>query len=406
MFSSREASLAPTHVPVGRSRGEILTESPSQETPGVGGSSRRLRRFRGFGQRLKSVKEVVQATGTPGPEYGYKPARISSTLTMWGVPEGLGGTPSPLGLSSQRNSQEPLRRGLKGMPASGKKRIKEMLCVLEEFRPRLAFWHVTLPDEDYFDLRDLGTWSVFQRRLYDRLVQYLVAHDDPALVAGVCEVGEVRLERTSRPMPHLHIVTSGYGSRIARKAYLLSPAVMDEFVQKAAEDAGLPPRDRQASSRLEPIRTSVSGYVDKYVTKGSGLPGKSLSDGWDALIPHQWWNRSDALHRMLSGLIFHLPPAFVAFVLQQRQRLESLKVGFGRVVQVGSRKTLCGEVPIEVDSFRFWTPEHLLMAWELFHWWLQDPKAWDEGGGACLHLDELASQNGETALPVIPLVIS
>jgi len=354
---------------------------------------------------MKSVKETVLATGTPGPEYGYKAARISSTLTMWGVPEGLGGTPSPLGLSSQRNSQEPLRRGLKGMPSHGRKRIKELLQVLEEFRPRLAFWHVTLPDEDYLDLRDLGTWPIFQRRLFDRLTQLLVAHDDPALVCGVCEVGEVRLARTSRPMPHLHIVTSGYGSRVNRKAYLLSPAVMDQLVQKACEDAGLPPRDRQASSRLEPIRTSVSGYVDKYVTKGSGLPGKSLSDGWDALIPHQWWNRSDGLHKMLAGMIFHLPPAFVAFVLQQRQRLEAQKIGFARVVQVGSRKTLCGEVPIEVDSFRFWTPEHLLKAWELFHWWIADPEAWDEGGGACLHLDELASQNGETALPVIPLSV-
>ena len=128
---------------------------------------------------------------------------------------------------------------------------------------------------------------------------------------------------------------------------------MDELVQKSCEDAGLPPRDRQASSRMEPIRHSVRGYVDKYVTKGSGLPGKSLSDGWDALIPHQWWNRSDGLHRMLSGMIFHLPPAFVAFVLQQRRRLEGLRLGFGRVVQVGTRKTLCGDAANRGGFFPF-----------------------------------------------------
>ena len=403
MSGSREGSLAPAHVPARRSRGESLTESPVQETPGVGGSSRRLRRFRGFGQRLKFVKELVQSTGTPGPDYAYKPARISSTLTMWGVPEGLGGTPSPLGLSPRRNSQEQMRRGLKGMPPCGSKKVKELLHVLEEFRSRLVFWHVTLPDEDYFDLRDLGTWAIFQRRLFDRLTQYLSSHGDPALMVGVCEIGEVRMERTKRPMPHLHIISTGYRSKIDGKAYLLSPAVMDELVQKACEDAGLPPRDRQASSRMEAIRYSVRGYVDKYLTKGSGLPGKCLSDGWDALIPHQWWNRSDGLHKMLQGLIFHLPPSFVAFVLQQRQRLEGLRLGFARVVQVGSRKTLCGEVPIKVDSFRFWQPEHLLMTIELWHWWIADPKAWDEGGEACLHLDELASHNGETALPRIPL---
>ena len=146
MSGSRAGSLAPTHVPVRRSRVEALTESPGQGTPGVGGSRRGMRRFRGFGQRLKFVKELVQSTGAPGPDYAYKPARISSTLTMWGVPEGLGGTPSPLGLSPQRNSQEQMRRGLKGMPPCGSKKVRELLHVLEEFRSRLVFWHVTLPN--------------------------------------------------------------------------------------------------------------------------------------------------------------------------------------------------------------------------------------------------------------------
>ena len=338
-----------------------------------------------------------------GPEYGWKPARISSTLTMWGVPEGLGGPPAPLGLSSRRNSQEVIRRGLKGMPPSARKRIKELLAHLEEFRSRLAFWHVTLPDEDYLDLRDLGTWPLLQRRLYDRTIQYLTAHDDPALVVGVTELGEERLKRTGRPMPHLHIVVSGYRSKINRRAYLLRPEVMDEIVQKACEDAGLPPRDRKACSRLEPIRHSVQGYVDKYVTKGSDTPQSALADGWDELIPRQWWNRSDALHRLWSGCLFHLPPAFVAFVLQQREKLEAARLGFARVVVVGRITTKTVDRPIEVDCFRFWSPEHLLFCWELFQWWVADPAAWDDGGGACSVMDELASQNADKHLPVIPI---
>ena len=100
MSGSREGSLAPTHVPVRRSRGESLTESPGQETPGVGGSRRGMRRFRGFGQRLKCVKEAVETTGDIGPEYGYKPARISSTLTMWGGARRAWGDAVPPGLVS------------------------------------------------------------------------------------------------------------------------------------------------------------------------------------------------------------------------------------------------------------------------------------------------------------------
>ena len=400
MSGSREGRLAPALT--GHSSGLRATESPGRKATD-GASSRRLRRFRGFGQRLQYVRNTVTQTGSLGPDYAWKRARVSPTLTLWGVPEGLGGRPAPLGLSPQGNSQEKVRRGLKGLPASGKKRITELLALLEEFRPRLAFWHVTLPDEDYVDLVQLGTWPVFQRRLFDRLAQYLKDHGDPALLVGVCEVGELRLSRTKRPMPHLHIVTSGYRSKVSKGTYLLRPSVMDELVQKACLDAGLPPRDRQAASRMEPIRHSVRGYVDKYVTKGSGLPDKCLDEGWDAVIPHQWWNRSDGLHRYAEGLLFHLPPAFVAFVLQQRQKLETARLGFGRVVEVGRRKTKTMDLPIEVECFRFWSPEHLLFCWELFHWWVRDPGAWDDGGAACLLMGELASHTGASPLPVIPL---
>ena len=155
---TREGELAPALT--GRSRGSSLTESPARNAEG-GRTSRRVRRYRGFGQRLQYCRKTIQETGSVGPEYGYKPARISSTLTMWGVAEGLGGPPAPLGLSSRRNSQEVCRRGLKGMPTSARKAVKEILAHLEEFKSRLAFWHVTLPDEDYLDLRDLGTCLLY-----------------------------------------------------------------------------------------------------------------------------------------------------------------------------------------------------------------------------------------------------
>ena len=362
-----------------------------------------LRRHKAFRKRLQYVRQTVQETGNVGPEFGWLSARISPTLTMWGVPEGLGGRQPPLGLSSLGNSQETQRRGLKGMPTSGRKKVTELLALLEEFRARLGFWHVTLPDEDYVDLRELKTWPVFQRRLFDRLAQYLKDQGVEQLMVGVCEIGELRLGRTGKPMPHLHIVTSGYNVKDLKGRYVLRPDVMDELVQKSCDDAGLPRRSRQASSRIEKIRYSVRGYVDKYVTKGGGMAGKCLDDGWDALIPHQWWNRSDGLHRMLQGTIFHLPPAFVAFVLRQRQKLEAARLGFGRVAVVGRRKTAMCDLPIEVECFRFWNPESLLAAWELFHWWLADPDAWLDGGAACSYMDELASHNGNELLPVIPL---
>lgn len=400
MFRSAEGGLAPEVCRSGRSSGPRAAGSTESPGPRKGLPRRSVHRFQERGQRHQFAKKRAEEIKGFGPDYAYKPARVDPDLRLWIVPEGFGGAPPRPGLvSPEKFAREVERRGLGGMPKSGFKRVRSLLSLLEQFRSHLGFWHVTLPDEDYEDLLRLGTWSTFQRRLFDRLVQYLTLHGDPALVCGVCEIGEIRLARTSRPMPHLHIVTSGWNVRAEKGKWLLRPEILDEITQKACADAGLPPRPRQAASRIEPIRHSVRGYVSKYVTKGSGVPGKCLEDGWDALIPHQWWNRSDALHKLWQGHLFHLPPAFVAFVSQQRQRLETARLGVGHVAVVGHRKTLTGDLPIEVECFQFWGAEQLILCFELFLWWVQDPAAWDEGGEACESMAAYARQNRSLPLP-------
>ena len=395
-------SSGPHHAGVARRR-------PARDQGPLGAATR----HKGLGQQLKDAKEIVECLGVVGPEYGYQPAKMGPRLTCYALPEGFGGGGASLGLSSLRNSREdsssessqsnsadalPGRYGLKGISRSGLNKVKDATRLMNDFRSRCCLWTVTLPDGDYEELAVSGLWPLLQRRIYDVLARYLRDHGDPALVIGVTEIGEERLRRTGKPMPHLHLVSTGYGSRGPGGGWLLSPAVMDQIVEKATASVGLSRRDRSACSRLEPIRHSVSAYLGKYLTKTGCADQVRPAEGWESLIPRQWWNRSDELHKFLLGHVFHLPPAFVAFVLQQRKRLEALGVCDVSKVVVGVVPGLFGDKEISLDRIHFRQPESLLRCLELFGHWLSDPSSWDRPGWGCSDLAALARHSEEQAL--------
>ena len=358
---------------------------------------RQVRSWKGFSKRLLSLKGAVEALEGFGPDFAYASPAMGPELSTWVVPAVDGG--AVLGLSPQGNSQEPSRRGLGGMPSSAKKQIKRTLCLMEEVRSRLAFWTVSLPDRDYPWLLKQKSWPVFQRRLVDRLIQYLTLHGDPALVLAVVELGDKRSNRTGRPMPHIHIVCSGYGSRVkGTGTWLLSPGLMDQLVAEACRDAGLEAREREASSRIEPIRTSVRGYLTKYLRKGSRVEDLNLDDGWDALVPHQWWNRSAKAKALVDGHLFRLPPSFAAFVIQQRARLEQLGLGFARVVEVGRRKSKTVDRAIEALCFQWASTEALTAGVEWFSCWCSSPSTFEREADRCLDVAALARQTSSVDL--------
>ncbi len=330
---------------------------------------------RGFGQRLQSAKEISLVTQHMGQEYAYAAPTIRPSLTVYCAPEGCSGARGPLGLSSPVNSQNRSRPGLSGISSNGTKFIKDSLTLMEDFKERLAMWTVTLPDEDYSVFSTgRASWPLFQRYLIDLLTRYLQGAQDPAVVVAAVELGDERTKRTRRPMPHIHIVTTGWGSRDGGK-WLLRPEVMDELVAKAAQYAGLPSRDRFAVSRIEPIRHSVRAYMSKYLTKQAKPEELDLDSGWDELIPRQWWNRSDAAFSLVKGLTWKLSPAFAAFLVQRRKELEALGLGLGFLVTVGRRKTKTMDRAIELTGFHFFQPESLARAIELFVLWIASEEA-------------------------------
>ena len=234
-------------------------------------------------------------------------------------------------------------------------------------------WTVTLPDEDYSLLASLKTWPLFQRRLIDLLCRYLRDQSVDAIAVAAVEIGDVRTARTKRPMPHVHLVVNGWGRRHPKGGWLLSPDRMDQLVAKACQYAGLPSSDRRAASNIAPIRTSVHNYVSKYLTKQRGVNEVDLSDGWDELIPRQWWNASEEARAMVEGALFKLSPGFAAFLVRKQVELERAELGRAFQVAVSERTSITrGKVAIEFTKFRFFSTDALLSAIEWYCLWCLD----------------------------------
>ena len=378
-------------------------------------------RNRGLSDRLHALKRHAEALEGIGQGYAYTRARIRPDLCLWGVPEGQGGGSPPLGLSTPSNFQNPemgadapneadkasfrparRRNGLKGITNVGKRGVGDALTLLEEVRTRIAFWTVTLPNEDYECLAKKDAWSKFQTRIGDLLKRHLLSLGLPPLVIGVVEIGSERFRRTGKPMPHLHLAFYGWRCRGNDGQYLIKASDMDLIVNKAAQYAGLPSRERASCSRVEEVRLSIKSYLKKYMTKAIDVDTSNVEGDWLNCVPRQWWLRTKELKDWVEGHFFHLPPAFVAFVLQQRKRLEAMNIGMGGSAIVGWRKSMTlGQIAIERDFFRFFGARYLAWALEWYAVWAHSPPAFEEAADGWLAKGGDCRQTARQHLPTL-----
>ena len=302
-------------------------------------------------------------------------------LKVYAVPDGCGGGAAALGLSKHVNSQNKARRGISGISAHGRRFLKDSLLLMDDFRERLCMWTITLEDGDYEAMAGAPVWPIFQRRCIDLLVRELKHHGDEALAVGAVEVGALRARRTKRPMPHIHIVTTGWHKRGRDGKWICRPDLMDHIVAKAAQYAGLERRLRLAASNVAPVRTSCHNYVSKYLTKDPPPDQMDLSDGWDELVPRQWWQASEGARALVEGHIYKLPVGFAAFLVNRQTCLENARLLHARTVAIAHRQTITGPVPIEVTRFAFRSTEAIHAALEYYALWCRDPNVAIAGAG-------------------------
>ncbi len=381
---------ARVHLP-GLSRGPSTTRSATGRGERPSSPGRSATRRRDVARRMKAIAPAIEALGPAGEDYAWNAPAIDHGLEVWVTPEAAWACPST-------EIRERGRYGTNGPPSTALKKVKRSIQLMDEYAPSVALWTAGLPDEDYEDLRDLDTWAVFQRELFESVVRLLRRHGVPPLAVGVVELGAERTGRTGRPMPHIHMALTGWGNRDETGQWLLRPEVMDGLVLRACRKAGLPDRERSAASRLERVKGSVAGYLSKYLSKGGGLEDADVSGGWDALIPHQWWNRSREMKALVDGHVWRLPRAFAAFVEQQRRRLEGMALGQARLVSIGRRVTKTSDRSIDVLCFRFFGVEQFHQAIEWFAVWKTSPGAFEREADRCTSLRALACDGADVGV--------
>lgn len=275
--------------------------------------------------------------------------RLRSTYSprlSWTDPEGpggarAGGTPAwarvwdygptaeALGLSLAPNSNRPSRYGLSGLPAAGRRQVWRALALLEEMRPLLSFWTVSLPTAALLDLNERDTWALFQDRVRKLLARKLRGAGLPDLVVGVVELQPRRSRATGIPCPHLHVVFQGRKSRGAHWA--LSPGDLDGVIAAGLATAGvaLPAGiDGEAflksAGNVQQVRKSVQAYLSKYMTKGGNDTAPHVGGSAENLLPRQWWFWTRALRSWVLEHVFPLAFPFLCWVHARREELQEL----------------------------------------------------------------------------------
>lgn len=231
-----------------------------------------------------------------------------------------GPTALGLGLSLVQRSKRGTREGLSGLPANGRKSVWRALALLEEMRPLLSFWTISLPPEAMEQLGASGQLPAFQDRLRQELIRLLQRAGLPALVVGVAELQPKRSQREGRPCPHWHVVFQGRRNR--GSSWALKPEQLDGVILSALATAGVSVSDLQTAGNVQQVKRSVRAYLSKYMTKGSGDVAPWRGDAsHENLIPHRWWFWSRPLRAWVIEHIFPIAFSFLAWVHEHREQL-------------------------------------------------------------------------------------
>jgi len=210
-----------------------------------------------------------------------------------------------LGLSSVANfdsvENEPPRYGLKGITSFGRRRVRNAAWMMAKSvgRYRLTFATVTLPELPPDELGIIQErWHEvvdnYRREMSRKLKRWGLSGE----LVGVTEIQEKRYAESGFPVLHLHTVFVGMGTS---GGWAIRPEDHDRIWRKSIQAVFHGPLpDFGKACQLASVEKDVEGYLGKYMSKGSAVIAKVVADGYDWVLPKQWWNCSRSLVRKMS----------------------------------------------------------------------------------------------------------
>lgn len=220
----------------------------------------------------------------------------------------------PLGLSAESNhhSTQKVKYGLRGITDNGKSKVYEGVKLLEgRYGRRLGFYTLTCPYIDcsliYEFNRNIGE---IQRRWFQELRRLCERQREQFSYVSVVEVQPGRYEKDGVWCLHIHYVAPCY--RRNSREWLLSATELRYLWMRVNASVLGCEADTSASVDSQVIKKSASGYLAKYVSKGSG-DLEFVADIAPSQLPRQWWSMSANVRKALQRCTTQIPEPIAAW---------------------------------------------------------------------------------------------
>lgn len=217
-------------------------------------------------------------------------------------------------INTPESSQELRNYGSKGITAYGKKCVSNIAYLLQEqfSRSRLGFGTATLPSLTREGLEScLSNFGEIVRRFFQEIRRVFTKRGVKFLYVGVVEIQPRRFAKTGCPYPHLHwiyVAKSGKFSPWHISANLLRTLwrrVVVSILSVEAFKGEASQKDFRASIDTSTVRKSASGYLAKYMSKGSSTVESMQEAGFES-FPKQWWTASVEAKKMFRDSLIKL----------------------------------------------------------------------------------------------------
>jgi len=247
------------------------------------------------------------------------------------------------GLSNPINSHT--RRGLNGISTYGRRLVKNTAHMLQSKygRSRLSFLTLTLPAlSDDEEKQVCLQWSQIVRVYFQRLRRLQISRGLPPGYVAVTEIQPERWKEKKQVGLHLHAVFVGklrhsedwyIRPKEFRKDWL---AVLSHFVGREVVS--------ESCENVIGVYKSASGYLGKYMSKGSSAVGEVRELKGEEYVPTAWYSASMNLKRAYQRSIVQVWDDEVDLIgrlplLCQAEVIEHVGLSF---VKFGDREYLMG----------------------------------------------------------------
>jgi hypothetical protein len=211
-----------------------------------------------------------------------------------------------------------VRRGMRGLTKYGRDQIFSGCAVMEKKygKENLGLGLLTIPTysrEGQARLHE--NWAKVMRDWREWMTYHLVKRGvDPDLVA-VYEIQEGRFHRYGEPVLHVHylfpLVVNG--ERWLKDSMVLKYwwALCDRYAKEKAQK-------RWKGQKIQKIVKDVSGYVAKYVSKGTSVVKKMVAAGFSGWVPRSWMMMTQSVKVMIKEatlVLYSVPIGCLAMVV-------------------------------------------------------------------------------------------